>query len=133
MNHGTSSAKLRQISLVLFSASIVLWSVSIEFAQLAIGTYGLIGGLPPPFLVALTLLTVSFLVSVRFNPTNRPFLFLHVIALLVFIYLLAAPVERTARFAPSYLVCGPTDCTLEHYHLNSSFASIGGQFRNVRA
>jgi len=116
------STKYRQLSLLLFSVSIVLGSVSINFAELRLGTYGLIHSLPPTFFVALFLLTLSFLITIRFNAEDRALLCLHLIALLVLLYFLPAMIERTAKFEASYHVYGHTDYILRHGQANSAFS-----------
>ena len=129
MNKGSSIAAYRRLSLLLFSLSLVLASASIGFARLQIGAYGLASSLSPTFFVALFLLTLSFLIAVRFNSRNSPLLFAQLIVLVVLLYLMPALLEKTARFAPSYLVYGSTDYTLQHGHLDFSFSTIGAQYQ----
>ena len=129
MNENESSRKYKRVSLLLFSLAIVLGSVSINFAELKIGTYGLIHSLPPTFFVALFLLTLSFLITVRFNPKNKVYLFIHIIALVVLLYLLPALIEKTARFTHVYVIYGSTDYVLQHGHLKFFSGSIGALFQ----
>jgi len=120
MNEKSPSAKYMRISLLLFSLSVTLGTASIACSELKLGAYGLIHSLPPTFFVALFLLALSFLITVKFNVKNRAFLFIHIIALVLLLYLLPALIEKTARFAPAYLVYGSTDYVLQHGHIEPS-------------
>ena len=109
MNWGSTSTKYRRISVLLLSLSVLLSSVSITFAEPKATTYGLIQSLSPAFFVALFLLTVSFLITLRFNMEDRILLGLHLVALVVLLYFLPAVVEKTPRFPAAYHVHGHTD------------------------
>lgn len=123
MNENESSRKYKRVSLLLFSLAIVLGSVSINFAELKIGTYGLIHSLPPTFFVALFLLTLSFLITVRFNVKSSPFLFLHLIALVFFLYFVAALIEGTPRFIWVYRTYGLAESILQNGVIDTGISS----------
>jgi hypothetical protein len=130
MNQSRLSRMGRRISLFLFSVAIIITSVSIVFARLDIGAYGLIHGLPPTFFVGLFLLTISLLITLRFDIGNKALLSLHLIALVIFLYLLPALIEKTARFAPAYLVYGSTEYVLRQGHIDFSLSgNIGSLYQ----
>lgn len=120
MTDSSTIITYKRISTLLFSVSILLGSLSLNYAELKIGTYGLVHSLPPTFFVALFLLAISFLITVRFNPERKAYLFLHMVALVVFLYLLPFLVEKTARFAPAYLLYGATEEVLQQGGLSST-------------
>jgi len=120
MDENASSRKYKRVSLLLFSLAIVLGSISIYSAELKIGTYGLIHSLPPTFFVALFLLTLSFLITVKFNVKSSPFLFLHLILLVFFLYFVAALIEGTPRFIWVYRTYGLTESILQNGIIDTS-------------
>lgn len=120
MSESSSSVTYKRISLLFFSLSLVLGALSINFADLRIGTYGLIHSLPPTYFLALLFLGLSFLITVKFNSSNTLFLFLHLIALVIFLYFVAALIEATPRFPYVYHVYGHTDYILRNGHVDTA-------------
>ena len=114
------SARYRRASLVLFSVAVILGAVSIYTASLDIGAYGLIHSLSPAYFVALFLLTVSFLVQVRFNEGGTGLIALHLVAMIVFLYFVAAPIEGTPRFPYAYHAYGHTEYIVRNGEVNTA-------------
>ncbi len=123
MNENESSRKYKRVSLLLFALAIVLASFSICSAELKIGTYGLLYSLPPTFFVAFFLLTISFLITVRFNVKSSAFLFLHLIALVFFLYFVAALIEGTPRFISVYRTYGLAESILRNGVIDTGISS----------
>lgn len=104
----------RRLSLLLYALAILMASVSLLFSQLDSGTYGLFHGLSPAYFVGLALLTISFLLAVRYAIAGRLFLFAQLLTFTVLLYFVAAFMEGTARFPYVYNVYGYTDFILQN-------------------
>jgi len=105
--------RYRRISLLLLSLSVILWTVSVRFSHLDIGDYGLVNSLRPEYFISLFLLTVSFLVLVKFEPRARFLLGLHLVAFALFMILPSIVLESAPRGYFTYL-CATCVKSIEH-------------------
>ncbi|MGB9980277.1 hypothetical protein [Methanobacterium sp.] len=110
---------LSQLSILMISLSIILWSISIYFSKVDIGNYGLISGLNPLFFVAISLLTISFFITVKYNLESNKILVLHLIWLVLFIILIPVLIEGTPRFPYNFETTQSVDYILQNAHSNS--------------
>ncbi len=104
-----NSLMMTRVARVLFATAILVGSVSVLLSEVRLGTYGLIHGLSPAYFVSIFLLTISFLITVRYNAANRLLLFAHLLVVTVLLYAVAGFLEGTARFPYVYHVYGHTD------------------------
>jgi hypothetical protein len=110
--------------LVVPAGALLVWAVSLgRIDPHAIGASGLVSVLPAPVFAALAALTVSFGVCLR-HRTPGWVLGVHVAALVVMLYALAAIVEPEPAFEPAYrhvgiadhiAVTGSLDTTIDAY------------------
>ena len=85
--------------LVLVGFAVALWALSLRDVQLReMSDLGLASVLPPPFFVAVGLLTVSFCVSLRQAHRSHLILAVHLLALIVMLYGATPLIEEVPRF-----------------------------------
>ncbi len=111
---------LSQLSTLLLSISIILWSISIYFSKVEIGEYGLIAGLNPLFFVSIGLLTISFFITIKYNSENKKLLILHLIPIVLFMALIPALIEGTPRFFYNFETTQNVDTVLQNAHSNAA-------------
>ncbi|MFC2000450.1 hypothetical protein ACFLXE_06840 [Chloroflexota bacterium] len=105
--------RYHRISLLLLSLSVILWTISVRFSHLDIGDYGLVNSLRPEYFISLFLLTVSFLVLVKFEPRARFLLGLHLVVFALFMILPSIVLESAPRGDFTYL-CATCVKSIEH-------------------
>lgn len=105
-----------QISIILISISLVLWSISIYFSKLYTGSYGLILGIHPFFFVAMALITISFFITIKYNIRNNKLLILHSISIVLFTVLIPLLLEGTPRFTYNLHTIRNVDYILQFGH-----------------
>lgn len=110
---------ISQLSTLLLSLSIIIWSISIYFSKLEIGDYGLIQGLNPLFFVAIGLLTVSFFITIKYNTKNKKLLIMHLISIFLFTALIPILIEGTPRFPYNFQTAQNVDYITQYAHSNA--------------
>lgn len=113
-----SSIKFRHFSMVMISLALVLWSISIFLSKMVIGDYGLINGINPLFFVSISLLSISFFISIKKNSEDTFILVLHLLILIFCISSLPLLLEQTPRFPYNLQSSLNIDYILQNGHSN---------------
>lgn len=109
----------RQISLLLISISTILWSVSMLFSKMEIGSYGLIHGINPLFFVSMSILILSFFITIQKNIKDNFLLVLHLSLIIIFYASITVLIEGTPRFPYNFETSKSVDYILQYGHSNS--------------
>ena len=74
-------------SLLVIIAAAVIWGQSLQQIDLPrMSDIGLISVLPPSFLLALAMMTVSFVLTLHRRPANLPLVLLHLVVLVIMLF-----------------------------------------------
>ena len=100
----------------------MLWLLSVNQARLeiheGIGNLGLISILPSLFFASISLLTFSFLFSLKFSRRNRVLLLVQTMMFIFFLSFTPIMIENTARFNGSYTSSQSVDYISQEGYFN---------------
>lgn len=108
-----------QISILLISISIVIWSFSMLFSKMYIGSYGLINGINPLFFISMSLLIFSFFITIKENIEDNFLLVLHLSLIIIFYASITVLIEGIPRFPYNFETSKSVDYILQYGHSNS--------------
>lgn len=109
----------RQISILLISLSMILWSISMLFSKVIIGPYGLISGINPLFFVSMSILIISFFITIQKNIEDNFLLALHLSLVIFFFASITFLIEGTPRFPYNFETSVSVDYIIQNGHSNS--------------
>lgn len=116
--------RTRIIGSILTIVAFLLWLSSIYQAKLAIrqgiGNLGLASILPTTFFVSVSLLTVSFFVTLKSGKQDQILLFFQTITLIFILSFTPAIIENTARFITTYSNYRSVDYISQNKHIDPS-------------
>lgn len=116
--------RTRVIVSTLVFVALLLWLFSIYQARLrieqGIGSLGIISVLPVAFFVSLSLLSVSFLATLKIRNRSQIVLFCQTIILIFFLNFTPAMIEGTARFTVAYANYRSVDYISQIGYINPS-------------
>jgi hypothetical protein len=111
---------LNRISVLIISISLILWSISLHYSKLQIGSYGLIHGLNPLFFVAIGLLTISTFINIKYNAKSDKLIITHIFIIALFTLLIPILMEGTPRFPYNLQTAQNVDYIIQYAHSNDN-------------
>lgn len=90
----------KQLALIFFIVSLVLWSLSLYFIKLEIGFLGIIDNFPPLFYISIIFLLISSAILWKYKIIDKTLLFMQLIFVIIIIWL--TPIVYGA-YHPFYL------------------------------
>lgn len=119
-----ATKKLRVVCLALNSISLISWVFSVFQGRLnieqGISDLGLVSILPLTFFISVSLLTISFLTTLKFEQQNKLSLFSQIALLIFFLNFTPAIIEGTPRFSGTYSNYQSIDYILQNGYLSPS-------------